>query len=146
MTSTAKTPLKRFISRKANFIKCSSTSSKIQLKPLRTAQLSVNLVKYPRIQCRTYINEEFLCIDITDNGSGIVPENTQRIFSAGFTTKEQGSGLGLHSSANFVISSGGRIQPISTGKGKGTTMRVMLPYQSIQTSKERNRIATGGGG
>ena len=88
----------------------------------------------PRIQLRVYINGDFLCIDITDNGIGIDHEDMKIIFSAGFTTKEHGSGLGLHSSTNFVISSGGQIQPISEGKGKGTTMRIMLLYSSIQPS------------
>lgn len=144
-------------------IDCENAPEEIHIQESQFHQMLVNLIKnsieaiedraavgelneVPRIQCRTYINADFLCIDITDNGSGIAPENTQRVFSAGFTTKEQGSGLGLHASANFVISSGGRIQPISAGKGKGTTMHVMLPYHPIQTSKEKVRIATGGGG
>ena len=144
-------------------IDCKNAPEEIHIQESQFHQMLVNLIKNsieaiedlaasgepnetPRIQCRTYINDDFLCIDITDNGSGIVPENIPRIFSAGFTTKEQGSGLGLHSSANFVISSGGRIQPLSAGKGKGTTMRVMFPYLSIQTSKEKIRISAGGGG
>ena len=45
--------------------------------------------------------------------------------------KEGGSGLGLHSAANFVIGSGGRIQPLSDGIGHGTTMRVMLRLSAV---------------
>ncbi len=52
------------------------------------------------------------------------------IFTAGYTTKKEGSGLGLHSAANFVIASGGKIYPLSGGIGKGTTMRVMLRRSS----------------
>ena len=88
----------------------------------------------PRIQFRVYTDSDFLSIDVTDNGIGIEPEDIQRVFSAGFTTKEYGSGLGLHSSANFVIGIGGQIQPLSEGKGKGATMHVTFPYSAIQSN------------
>ena len=76
---------------------------------------------------------EFLHLDVTDNGIGIDLEktNAKMIFSAGYTTKDEGSGLGLHSAANFVIGSGGRIQPLSEGLGKGATMRVMLRLSAV---------------
>ena len=90
------------------------------------------LIEEPRIQIRAYIDGDYLCIDITDNGIGVASEDIDKIFAAGFTTKKDGNGLGLHSSANFVISSGGRILPFSEGKGKGTTIRIMLQYTSIQ--------------
>ena len=91
----------------------------------------------PHIQFRAYTNGDFLCLDITDSGIGIPPEDIKRIFSAGFTTKEHGNGLGLHSSANFVISSGGKIQAFSEGKGKGTMIKIMFRYASAyQTADE----------
>ena len=64
-------------------------------------------------------------------GIGIRNKDTRVLFSPGYTTKETGSGLGLHSAANFVIGLGGRIQPLSEGTGKGTTMRVTLPLSSV---------------
>ncbi len=48
------------------------------------------------------------------------------LFAAGYTTKAAGTGLGLHSAANFVVGSGGRIDLSSDGVGKGATARVML--------------------
>ena len=48
------------------------------------------------------------------------------MFNAGYTTKKEGSGLGLHSAANFVIGSGGSIRPLSDGIGHGATLRVTL--------------------
>ena len=85
----------------------------------------------PRIQFRAYINDDFFCLDITDSGIGIAPEHINKIFSAGFTTKAHGNGLGLHSSANFVIGSGGKIQAFSEEKGKGTTIRIMFQCSSV---------------
>ena len=70
--------------------------------------------------------EGFLVVDIIDNGIGIDPSRLRSVFNAGYTTKKNGSGLGLHSAANFVIGSGGSIQPLSAGIGHGTTMRVTL--------------------
>ena len=93
---------------------------------------SGGLTEEPHIQIRAYIDGDYLCIDITDNGIGVAPEDIDKIFAAGFTTKKQGNGLGLHSSANFVISSGGQILPFSEGKGKGTTIRIMLQHSLIQ--------------
>lgn len=86
----------------------------------------------PHIRFHIYIDGDYLCLDITDNGIGVAPEDIDKIFAAGFTTKKHGNGLGLHSSANFVISSGGQILPLSEGKGKGTTIRIMLQHSLIQ--------------
>ncbi len=80
----------------------------------------------PRIRIACYPRDEFLVIDVIDNGIGMGEQRHRLIFTAGYTTKESGSGLGLHSAANFVIGSGGRIQAMSDGHGTGTTIRVML--------------------
>ena len=93
---------------------------------------SGELYEAPRIQILAQIEDGFLSVYVTDNGIGLTPEEIEKIFAAGFTTKQHGSGLGLHSSANFVISSGGKIYPLSPGKGKGTTMHVLFPIPSIQ--------------
>ena len=101
-------------------------------------QASGELVEAPRIDIRAYKEGEFLHVDVTDNGIGIDKANPTLIFSAGYTTKEEGSGLGLHSAANFVIGSGGQIHPLSEGPGKGTTMRVMLRLSSVVPPRDQN--------
>ena len=90
----------------------------------------------PRIELRTYVQKEFLVLDVIDNGIGIPQKNHRAIFTAGYTTKPKGSGLGLHSSANFITASGGKIQPLSGGPGQGTTMRVMLRMAVVSPSWE----------
>ena len=92
---------------------------------------SDSLAEPPRICIRTYVEDGFLYLDVMDNGIGIDTNNTRIVFVAGYTTKKSGSGLGLHSAANFVIGSGGQIHALSDGIGKGTTLRVMLRLSAI---------------
>ena len=88
----------------------------------------------PCIRIDSYVEGDFLVVDVIDNGIGISPDQHKIIFAPGFSSKANGSGLGLHASANFAIASGGRIQPLSEGIGKGTTMRVLLRLSSIMPS------------
>ncbi len=73
----------------------------------------------------------FFHLEVSDNGIGISGTNPRILFTAGYTTKKSGSGLGLHSIANFVTGMGGQIRPLSEGIGKGTTMLVTLPLFSV---------------
>ena len=66
-----------------------------------------------------------------DNGIGLQPESLRTIFHPGYTTKPGGSGLGLHSAANYVIGTGGSIEARSEGIGRGTTMRVKLRFSGV---------------
>ena len=63
---------------------------------------------------------------MSDNGIGTDEKDTRAFFAAGYTTKETGTGLGLHSAANFAIGSGGQIHLSSDGIGKGATVQVRL--------------------
>ena len=129
-------------------IDCKGAPREIRVQESRWNEVLVNLIKNaaeaiddrmaagtlddaPTIRIVAYAGGEFLYLDVTDNGIGIDSKNTRAIFNAGFTTKKKGSGLGLHSTANFVIGGGGRIRAISEGIGKGATMRVMLRLSSI---------------
>ena len=129
-------------------IDCDDAPRKIRIQESQFHQMLVNLVKNsfeaidelaaaqglddtPLIQIRASAGEEFLDLEVADNGIGIGNKDTRELFSPGYTTKQSGSGLGLHSAANFVIAIGGRIQPLSEGTGKGTTMRVTLPLSSV---------------
>ena len=95
----------------------------------------------PRIEIRAYVTPEFLVLEVMDNGIGIARKDLRAVFRAGHTTKPEGTGLGLHSAANFVIGSGGKIQPLSDGVGQGTTMRVMLRLAAVSPGPEARRGA-----
>ena len=68
-----------------------------------------------------------IIIAIKDNGVGILNENLQKIFSFGFTTKEDGQGFGLHTSALAAQEMGGIISVESKGNGKGAIFTLSLP-------------------
>jgi signal transduction histidine kinase len=65
-------------------------------------------------------------ITFTDTGVGIRPEHLNRIFDLYFTTKDQGSGIGLSMVYRTVQMHDGEIEVQST-LGKGSTFRVLLP-------------------
>ncbi len=64
---------------------------------------------------------------VQDNGVGIAPENLNRIFSHGFTTKKDGHGFGLHTSALAAKDMGGALHGHSEGLGHGATFILELP-------------------
>jgi len=71
-------------------------------------------------------------IEVSDSGVGIAPEMLTRIFRYGFTTRPDGHGFGLHSSALAAQELGGSLQVHSDGPGKGATFTLELPYQSAE--------------
>jgi signal transduction histidine kinase len=70
-----------------------------------------------------------LKISVADNGIGIPRENLTRIFTHGFTTKENGHGFGLHSGAIAAREIGGSLTVHSEGTGQGSTFTLEIPCQ-----------------
>ena len=70
-----------------------------------------------------------LRMEVTDNGMGIAPENLNRIFQHGFTTRRTGHGFGLHSGALAAKELGGSLTVDSDGPGLGATFTLELPIE-----------------
>ena len=72
-------------------------------------------------------------LEVTDKGIGIDRKNLKRVFHRFYRVEDQevrqrrGTGLGLFVVWALVKQLGGRVQALSEGRGKGTTMRVELP-------------------
>lgn len=64
---------------------------------------------------------------VSDTGIGIAPDDLTKIFSHGFTTRKEGHGFGLHSSANAATEMGGTLVASSPGLGGGATFVLELP-------------------
>ena len=72
-------------------------------------------------------------ISVDDTGPGLPLGNADQIFDAFFTTKPQGSGMGLAISKSIVESHGGRIWANGDG-GRGATFHVTLPAAPVGTN------------
>ena len=86
---------------------------------------------------------DLVSIEVEDNGVGIPPENLTKIFAHGFTTKAEGHGFGLHSSANTAAEMGGRIEARSDGPGCGAVFKLVLPeaMSRVSVAPKSRRVA-----
>jgi len=76
--------------------------------------------------CRVPSGWPSVFIEVADTGTGIPPENLDRIFEPFFTNKEGGTGLGLAIARQIVVDHGGSLTCEST-PGVGTMFRLTLP-------------------
>jgi len=85
-------------------------------------------------------------IKVADNGIGIAPENLPRIFTHGFTTRQNGHGFGLHSAALAAKELGGTVVVHSDGLGTGATFTLQLPLQPPSDTtlyqRKKNSVTT----
>ncbi|HUJ72058.1 MAG TPA: ATP-binding protein, partial [Verrucomicrobiae bacterium] len=65
-------------------------------------------------------------LQITDTGKGMTEEQLRQVFAPFFSTKAQGTGLGLSLAQQIVTEHGGHIECVSA-VGKGSTFTIYLP-------------------
>jgi two-component system nitrogen regulation sensor histidine kinase NtrY len=87
---------------------------------------SIPTERSKRISLALRFSENYVVIKITDNGSGISPEISKRIFMPNFTTRSTGSGLGLAMVKSIVTQMSGNVA-FRTQVGKGSSFFVILP-------------------
>lgn len=80
---------------------------------------------------------QFVCLEVSDNGSGMSLETQARVLEPFYTTKQQseGTGLGLSTIYGFVKQSGGHLK-IDSKLGQGTTVTLMFPRHSSNAEHE----------
>lgn len=66
-------------------------------------------------------------VEVVDDGAGIPADRLAGLFVQGFSTKERGHGIGLHSSACAAMELGGTLSASSEGVGHGATFTLVLP-------------------
>jgi len=111
----------------------------IQVDKHRVLQILVNVIRNAKYACaemtggekrvtvRVRATPSSILVTVHDTGIGIPPENLERIFNHGFTTRADGHGFGLHSSALAAREIGGSLYAESGGIGQGATFTLTLP-------------------
>lgn len=108
----------------------------IQCSEQKLGQVFMNLIinaaqaieDFGVIKIKTFLENQNVCVEVSDTGKGIKEEDLLKIFDPFFTTKPigQGTGLGLSVSHEIVRKHGGEIK-VYSHLGKGTTFKVVLP-------------------
>jgi signal transduction histidine kinase len=113
--------------------------AKARLDKHRVLQILINLISNARnamnglpepqrhLSVRLEAQGTMARIQVVDTGMGIAPEHRERLFTRGYTTRQDGQGLGLHSSALAAKTLGGSLTLESDGPGKGATATLELP-------------------
>jgi signal transduction histidine kinase len=70
--------------------------------------------------------DRHLLVSVSDTGVGLPPQEVSQIFNAFFTTKPDGTGMGLSISRSIVESHGGRLWA-TANSGRGATFHLTLP-------------------
>src|SRR5690606_36638994 len=122
-----------------DFIQFESTDEKLIANMDRTQLILVitNLVKnaiqaIPEDQAEKKVSvfvrpkDDKVLISVSDNGTGVEPQNVPRIFEPKFTTKSSGMGLGLGFIKNIIENYKGTIT-FETELGTGTIFTVCMP-------------------
>jgi len=69
-------------------------------------------------------NDEYIILSFKDSGTGIEKNKLKEVFKYGFSTKNRGSGFGLHNCSNFMLRSSGKIEVASEGFNKGANIEL----------------------
>jgi signal transduction histidine kinase len=75
---------------------------------------------------RTRQNGELSYVEVSDTGTGLTPEECERLFTPYYTSKPHGTGLGLAIVQSVISDHGGRIS-VRSEPGRGTTFVIELP-------------------
>jgi signal transduction histidine kinase len=83
------------------------------------------------LMLRTAREDGGVSLEVSDTGSGLTPEECERLFTPYYTTKQHGTGLGLAIVQSVVSDHGGRIS-VESEAGVGTSFHIHLPAKPAQ--------------
>jgi signal transduction histidine kinase len=83
------------------------------------------------LMLRTSHEKGDVSLEVSDTGSGLTPEECERLFTPYYTTKQHGTGLGLAIVQSVVSDHGGRIS-VESEAGVGTSFHIHLPVKPPQ--------------
>ena len=78
--------------------------------------------------CAPSTSSTEVSLEVSDTGSGLTPEETERLFTPYYTTKQHGTGLGLAIVQAVIADHGGRIS-VESETGVGTSFHIELPIK-----------------
>ena len=78
------------------------------------------------VSVRLGLEDEYVALRVVDEGVGMSEHELEHVFSPFYSTKEEGSGLGLAMIKKIVEELGGRVE-LASKPGKGTTVTLLLP-------------------
>lgn len=134
---------------KAEIIKEYGQLPAVECIPSQINQVLMNLLinaahaieQFGRITLRSGHQDDWVWLEVEDNGVGIAPHILNRIYEPFFTTKPigKGTGLGLSLSYNIVQKHHGRID-VSSEPGQGTLFRIWLPIRQPGATSDGNAL------
>ncbi len=104
--------------------------NQVLINMIKNAIEALENTKQPRIGLNYEIKENKFIIDITDNGCGIKEEEIEKIKEPFYTTKKNGTGLGVSLSCEIILAHSGNIEYFSK-ENNGTKVVITLPIYKL---------------
>jgi signal transduction histidine kinase len=109
----------------------------VMADPVRLTQALLNVVinaiqaveRKGRVEVSAGVADGRVCVAVSDNGPGIPPDKLASIFDPYFTTKTEGSGLGLWIAQQIVTAHGGTLDA-RNGPSGGAVVTMQLPLRT----------------
>jgi signal transduction histidine kinase len=79
-------------------------------------------------------------LDVQDSGRGIAPDDLERLGTSFFTTRPNGTGLGVVLAQGVITQHGGSLT-YASAVGKGTTATITLPLEAAPRPEPSPRVA-----